>query len=597
MVGFDPLETRTLTKRTERWALAIILAAALATRLAFFLQYRETPFGTMPIEDEEFYEAWARGLLTEGLSANPPAFHMSPFPAVWLAAIHGIFGPGLDAVRLIHGFFGVVNVALMWAVGRVAFGAPTGLAAAALLAVYAPAVFYEASLLPITLSLTAPLVAVLALARRAPRAGWREILAGLALGIFAFVRGNALLLVPVFAAWAAAREIVLAREARSRWLAPATSRAALLAAAAFLAIAPATLHNLWHGKEFILLSWHGGQNLYIGNHSGATGLYLPLVPGHHAPDEEREDAIALAQAESGRALSPKEIDRHWRQKAFQFVTEEPGEALDLLARKALFVSSATEFPDAHDFYYSEKECSVLRPLLGVGLLAPLAAAGSAFWLLAARTGAARAIVSTPGLLFLGGLAYAASVVAFFVFGRYRLPIAAFFVPFAAHALVAGWGAMRERQTRAAVLSLAAALAMAVLAFRPTVPKAFGLASAYYNVGLVHEIEGQGALARAAYEKATRYNARHFKSFTALARLSLARGADPREALEAARKAIEIAPSDPEAWTLVGEALVRIGRTEDARAAFRAALEAESAYEPARVGLARLAGAPGGRGGP
>jgi tetratricopeptide (TPR) repeat protein len=573
-------------------ALLAVLGVALAVRLVFFLQYRATPFGSMPIEDEAFYHEWALRLIEGGPGANPGVFHMSPFPAATIAFLYRLFGTSLDAVRGAHAIAGVGNVALMYLVTRSVFGSRTAVVAAAGLALSGPSVFYEASLLPIVLSITAPLVALLSLAA-SPRGRWpwRELAAGVALGVFAFVRGNALVLVPLFAAW-----VVGARIARGPSRGPtvrgALARGALVAAGALVALSPATFHNLRQGGELVLLTWHGGQNLFIGNHEGATGLYLPLVPGHQAPDEEREDAQALAEAATGRALSPKGVDAYWRSRVGSFVREHPGEAIRLLGRKALYLVSGTEFPDAHDYYYTARECSILALLIPYGAFLPLGVAGIGLWLARARSQGhsfVRLGATPAALLAWGAVGYAASVVAFFVFGRYRLPVLAFLLPFAAFALVEGSTLVRAKRWRLLAPSVILGVGMTLLVARPSVPRAFGLASAYYNVGLIHELRDEPGEARTAYREAIAHNARHFKSHLGLARLDLAAPGAPGPALDAARRAIELAPQDPEGWTLVGEALLRLGRREDARAAFLAALEASDTYTPAREALARLQG--------
>ena len=61
---------------------ALVLYAIV--RVAFWADWGETPFADRPVEDEEFYDAWA----TDRLAGRPePApYHMSPLPAWVLAA-------------------------------------------------------------------------------------------------------------------------------------------------------------------------------------------------------------------------------------------------------------------------------------------------------------------------------------------------------------------------------------------------------------------------------------------------------------------------------------------------------------------------------
>jgi hypothetical protein len=63
--------------------------------------------------------------------------------------------------------------------------------------------------------------------------------------------------------------------------------------------------------------------------------------------------------------------------------------------------------------------------------------------------------------------YAGSVAAFFVFDRYRIPLALALCLFAAHALVQGWDRVREKRTQGLWLASALVAAITVVAFIPT----------------------------------------------------------------------------------------------------------------------------------
>jgi len=569
-------------------ALVLLIGAALGLRLAYLDAFSDTPFGDRAIEDEEFYDAWAFELL-DG-RRHDGAYHMSPYPAWALAAVYAATGADADDpgrirwARTVWASLVVLDLLLVVAFVRRRAGPAAALAGAALVALHAPGIFYVSSLLPVSLTITLTLAGLVLVdraidARPVPGAGL-ALLAGVSLGLLTGLRGNALLLVPLAAvAVALLRPDPGARGERSapRGWSWSLVRGAALVLGTLVALAPATVHNLRHGEP-LLLTWHGGQNLYIGNHPGATGLYLPFRPGRQAPAYERIDAVALAEEATGRSLRPSEVDAYWRDRALGFMVEEPGAYLRLLVRKLSFVLGDTEFPDAHDFYWATEVFPPLGILPGHSVLLVLAAVGT---VVAVTTGRRR----MAWLAGAGGALYLGSVALFFIFGRYRLPEVAFLAPLAGLGLVGIGPLLRAGTVRVRVVAVGAVVAALVVVSWPGVPREYGLASTWFNVGLIHEERGEAADAVDAYTRTATLNPRHTKAHRALARARLAAG-DAEGALAAARSAIALDPTDPAPWVSAGEALLRLGRAEAAVGVFRGALEGHPGYGPAVNGLRR-----------
>ncbi len=188
--------------------------------------------------------------------------------------------------------------------------------------------------------------------------------------------------------------------------------------------------------DFLLTSSQGGMNFYIGNARGATGTYTALSSGSQVPERQQADArrvaAAFASRERGRAVAPGELDPaevsrlFWRE-TWREIAADPGAWLRLLVRKTRLFWNAYELPDAEGFRVYRRESLLLRcdPVV-FGVVAPLAAVG----LLALARGGPlrRRRALLPALL--AGTACAA-VVAFFVFGRYRLAALPFLLPLAA----------------------------------------------------------------------------------------------------------------------------------------------------------------------
>src|SRR5207248_1361829 len=158
-----------------------------------------------------------------------------------------------------------------------------------------------------------------------------------------------------------------------------------------------------------------------------------------APEFEQQDATELAEAAEGRTLTPGEVSRYWTGRALDFVTTRPAEWLRLMGRKAALIVNATEMIDTDDPSMYAEWSAPLRVLGRVGtfgVLFPLAVLG---------VGLTASDRRRLGVLHALALAYAASVVAFYVLARYRYPLVPFLTLFAAAAIVRGIDAVRGRR--------------------------------------------------------------------------------------------------------------------------------------------------------
>lgn len=446
-----------MAERDARF-LRLLFLAALLLRLAFVWQIRDLPTQRWLVMDAQRYDELARGIAAGGWLPRE-VFYQAPLYPYFLALIYTVTDNSLLAVRLLQAALGAATVVLLAVLARRLFGTDTGRAAGVLAALYGPAIFYVPLLLKSTLTLLALTGAVLLLAStRTPR---HALAAGLLFGVSALLQENLILLVPCAAVW-----LLLVERARRS--------AAMLLLGALLGVAPATLLNVLAGGEAVLTSSQGGMNFYIGNSRGASGTYTGLSAGSQNPESQREDARRMAAGfatrERGRQVSPGELTPgeisglFWRE-SFRQIRADPAAWGRLLLRKARLFWNALEIPDAEGYDVYRREGRPLALLwIGFGIVAPLGLTGLG---LAWREGNRRA-VSLLALLLAG---LCASVVLFFVFGRYRLPVVVLLIPPAGYTLAALLDAARRRELRRLGATLAAAGLLAVAVSLPAWPAA------------------------------------------------------------------------------------------------------------------------------
>ncbi|MBK7863693.1 MAG: glycosyltransferase family 39 protein [Archangiaceae bacterium] len=376
---------------------------ATLTGTAVALEIQAGPFGTRPIVDERMYVEWARRI-AHGELLGPDVFFFDPLWAYVLAALLFLTHGSLLACRLFCVALFAGTVELVYRTARELFGERTALLAAAFTALFGPLAFATGFLLkePLTVHLVAW---AMYLTVRAEQRRWA--LSGLAFGLLALLRGNFLLLAPL--------PLVAARR-HAGWAALGLA----------LPLALSLAHNLAAGGQPVITTAHGGANFWLGNHAGASGTYDAPDFLVARPSEELTGFKAEAERRLSRPLTHAESSRYWLTEGLRFWAGHPGEALALTFSKVRLLLSDYEVPDNYAFtcFRGWLAPALWLAPLSWGLLFPLALLGLVRGWSLER---ARPLVVLAVL-------YGASVVAFFVFDRYRLPLAPLLCLFAAHGM-------------------------------------------------------------------------------------------------------------------------------------------------------------------
>ena len=530
-----------------------VFALALAVRLLHLWQLRRSPFFSLLIGDALGYDAWAQRIAA-GDWVGSGVFYQAPLYPYTLGLLYALFGRDLASVRIAQAVLGAAACALIALAGRRLFGSRAGLAAGLLLALYAPAIFFDGLIQKATLDLVILcwllwLVALLSGEPTRARCFW----AGTALGCLALTRENAIALVPIFLFWLLWRR----RHEAALPLAFVIGFGAVLA--------PVAVRNLVVGGELHLTTAQLGPNLYIGNHEGATGTYASLRRGRGNVMYEQRDATTIAEAALGRTLGSADVSRYWRRRALDWISSHPGAWLGLTIRKFLLFWNVVETTDTEDLYSHSEWSLPLRlggAVLHFGVLAPLGLLGAWFtrdrwrelWILYALCGV-----------------YVLSVVLFYVLARYRYPLVPLLALFAGAGLIeipAWWrrSGTGDRLRTAALVGVAF-----VVCNWPLQSIASMQAITRYNLGCELKQAGRSEEAIEQFRTALELQPDFANARSNLGVLLAAKGGHD-EALRLYREALADDPENPSAYNNLGQELATRGRLPEAIESLRRSLE-------------------------
>ena len=583
---------------TARWFSAIF-AVALLVRFAHLWQIETIPLFYNLAGDGRTYDEWAQRIAA-GDWLGSGVFYQAPLYPYFLAVWQFVFGHNLWLIRFLQILLGALSCATLYLVGTKLFSRSAGIATGLVLAIYAPAIFFdgliEKSILDLAL-LCLMLFLLVDVVRTHDLMKWLAV--GSLLGLLGLSRENALILAPIVALWIFVgfpRELPAIR---ARWL-------GYFLAGLLLVLLPVGIRNLIVGGEFTLTTSQLGPNFFIGNNPVADGTYGSVRQRIKEVQLEGPDAKRLAERASGHALTPAEVSTYWLRQSIDFIEAQPAQWLSLLARKWLLVWHAREIEDSDDFYIYRQFSTPLTLLAWFahfGVLAPLAAAGVFFtWREWRRLWLFYAMI----------LALAGSTALFYVFGRYRYPLVPLLALFAGAAIVefvrllrhknwsrgiqaaivlaitagivnwpigasgpgaAGYNNLANAFSKQGNVDAAIIAALRALEIQPD----YGVA--HYNLGNLYMQQGRFDLARRHFEDALRLLPNYAEAHSNYGQL-LAEGGDLALGLEHFQKAIVLDPSVSRAQLNLGVALAKNGRMDEAVAPLqRAAALSPEAAEP------------------
>lgn len=421
---------------TARWLLAIMLVAVLLrVGIAFYLG--DT---TPPAKDETSYAVLAERLATgHGYSfpvdwypfarADAPTSHWSFLYTALVAAVFGVAGAHPVAVRVVQGLLcGLLMPWLAYRLARRIFPnlEPTPLLpllTALLAAVYAYFVLYGAMVQTEALFICTVLWsmeralafdALLAVRTHYRRLGWTPLVLGLSLGAATLLRQSILPWVPLLCLW------LLLTGWRVKQLRTAVLGVLIVGAVVLFCILPFTLRNLRVYGDFLLLNSNTGYAMYSAQH--------PL----HGTHFQAYAAAPLPANLVDKGLNEAQWDRALMQRGVGFVLSDPRRYLLLSFSR---VGEYFEFWPTAD---SSLLFNIGR-LVSFALLLPFMLFGI-FVAVKARElhGTSHRLLMLPDpvvLTLLFVVFYSLLHIFTWAMTRYRLPVDAVLLPFAALGLL------------------------------------------------------------------------------------------------------------------------------------------------------------------
>jgi len=398
----------------------VTVAAAALARLIYWMHiYASNPLyaHTLPKCDMDTYWQWGRKIAAgDWLSrqSQPGPFYYGPLYPYFLAAIFRLFGESFHAVHGIQALVGLLPPALLWAIGRQLFGKGPALATGLLAALCAPFLFYEQTLLMEGLLIAIHATILWCLVRGQEASGqraWRWALgAGMLSGLACWGRGNFTVVIPVLAAaWLVVPVLIVpgapsaskaasskapSQRPKSLWRSGAFCAAAYTLGAALL-LAVTLWRNHYVSGGWVLTTNNGPTLLYVGNASDSRGIYF-FPPSFQALEDQYKRQGAVP----------------WGREVLRDVAAHPAAFVRLLVKKTWMFWNSYDYADNISYYLCKRFSPLLQWSPSTWLtIVPLAVLG--IW-------ETRRSWRRQMFLYVYAAAFALSIIAVFIVGRYRL---------------------------------------------------------------------------------------------------------------------------------------------------------------------------------
>jgi 4-amino-4-deoxy-L-arabinose transferase-like glycosyltransferase len=346
---------------------------------------------------------------------DEPTAHWSFLYTFYAAVVYQLFGPNPIVARIIQAVVvGILQPYLAYLLGRRLFGEWVGLVAALLTAVYFYFIYYAATLMTESFYITAILASlyltILMAESEQKHLLKQALMLGLLLGGIVLLRQLYLLVIPFQLLW-----LLWARYRRySRAPLAEIILAGLLVIAMIL---PFTYYNYTRFNRIVLLNTNAGYAFFLSNHPLYGTRFIPILDDYRVMFPEELKSASLDEAA---------LDQELLGRGLQFVVDDPVRYLLL---------SLSRIPVYFTFWPTSDSglMSNISRVGSIGLMLPFMLYGI---FLALRRNWSWSLFQHPAfLLILFALVYTGIHVLTWALVRYRLPVDAVLVIFAAVGIV------------------------------------------------------------------------------------------------------------------------------------------------------------------
>ena len=440
-----------------------VFVIALIVRLLFlvFLEH-QNPFFAATLQgfDQHTYQARALEILAGNWYLQGHTNYYSLLMSYFVALIYFFAGENnFWAVHIAMAFVGCIGIALMFSLARTWLSRGASWFAVASAMLYTPWLFYESSLLQEGLVVTSYIVFLWGLRTALlnfPGATWRLLAAGFAIGIAFVGRGNALLVAFAFMGWLLLFGGRAAQTSVADVRAWGWAKTGILTLGLLSVLMAVALRNHAAVDDFTIGGENGVKLFYIGNGSGATGMY-------------RYHDRFLEADEIARKTGDNDVFMAF---FWEDLRADPGEVVWNFVRKTYHFLAVRDLPDNINFQLGREIISplALSPLQPHWFI-PLGLAGL---LLTIATFQRRDPKQEWIMLWLFFVIFAASIILILPTGRYRIPVAiplaifgGYFVHWLRHQLLG-----KQWLAIGGAVSMAAVLVVLLWPHGSATPKAF-----------------------------------------------------------------------------------------------------------------------------
>lgn len=278
-------------------------------------------FDHTPESDELAYKSMALNLINENEivdSMGNHAMYNVGYPLFVIAPVFALFGEDIFVVRLLNALFGGLAIMLCYATAKEAGAGRVGrLLAAAMWALYLPASIYVVYLAKENLMIPLMLGVIWCALHLVKESSYLVALwCGVLLGLLALT-GNAALSLAVPVALA----LVFTSTTPRRRL----SLSVLILVSAALVATPWMVRNM-HLLGAPVLNTNGGFNLYLGNNSAATGMFVSITD---TPAGQTWEELLRKKGEV-------QASETLKRAAIAWIKEHPSEFIGLAFKKAAY---------------------------------------------------------------------------------------------------------------------------------------------------------------------------------------------------------------------------------------------------------------------